>query len=471
MPAKAKQTYNGLNPNGDNDPNRSQDFYDWYRGYERREARERAARYKPPPIEPDRYKYVPDLRDYGDRTKHPPASAPVQTVPWTDEDQRIKDRNFVPRLKRQPKRPALKRPFDLPGIRSPVRLPINNIIDLIDMADELARDPISPRPGPGTPTGGRLMCQAAPITDPLNGYNNVDYVGFRSGNVNAGDCGLGLQAWSGATQIAGNIANNTVWPATPFTLITLNCKVNGPAPCGQSGARYRYAQVWWWPAGPSQTTNGLTWVPSYVPIRNEPDPNQLRLIGALPAPPDAGKAPDPLLSGFPDNGLDSPTVINTGAWAFAETSTGTSGAAAVVGRVPTTSGVRERKFMSRSARIGAALFKILDAGSEWAEVVSAIYDALPDDVRKRWDRPDRRFTDQAGQYGLDGADWKAQAIFWNLHKLDMEQAVLNIIENHLEDKLYGAIHKRLPKQTGAALDQGMMQLAELLAELKGLVYG
>jgi hypothetical protein len=96
----------------------------------------------------------------------------------------------------------------------------------------------------------------------------------------------------------------------------------------------------------------------------------------------------------------------------------------------------------------AEFVKYLDRLSEAAEVVTAIYDALPKDVRKRWDRDPatgkkRKFRDgdQMGQYGLDGADWKLQALAANWHKVDINEAVKNILANHLEDKLYGAAHK------------------------------
>jgi hypothetical protein len=98
---------------------------------------------------------------------------------------------------------------------------------------------------------------------------------------------------------------------------------------------------------------------------------------------------------------------------------------------------KERK--TGVAKFGAALARILDGVSEAAEVVDAIYRALPLDVQQRWgcgglDRP----GDQMGQYGLEGADCKMQAIYWNYHRLDVRQAVANILTNELEDRLYGA---------------------------------
>jgi hypothetical protein len=87
-------------------------------------------------------------------------------------------------------------------------------------------------------------------------------------------------------------------------------------------------------------------------------------------------------------------------------------------------------------RLGVAGAKILDLTSESAEVVDAIYRALPKDVRDKWDRPDRK-ADSIGQYGIAGADWKIQAIFHNYHKVDIAQAIQNIAMNEVEDRLIG----------------------------------
>ena len=97
--------------------------------------------------------------------------------------------------------------------------------------------------------------------------------------------------------------------------------------------------------------------------------------------------------------------------------------------------------MSRTARIGIALAKSMDRISESSEIVDAVFRALPQDVQDRWSagRPDQRnmFGDQAGQYGVGGADWKLEALWHNWHKVDVPTAIANIIKNEAEDKLYG----------------------------------
>jgi hypothetical protein len=110
-------------------------------------------------------------------------------------------------------------------------------------------------------------------------------------------------------------------------------------------------------------------------------------------------------------------------------------------------GTKERK--SKAGQLGNALARLLDKLSEGAEVVDAIYRALPDDVRKRWDKKNPpRPGDQMGQYGLEGADWKARAIWANADKLDVAKAIRNIIANEIEDKLYGEAFRRRNKLLG-----------------------
>lgn len=96
---------------------------------------------------------------------------------------------------------------------------------------------------------------------------------------------------------------------------------------------------------------------------------------------------------------------------------------------------KEKKTRGR----GLTLANFMDLLSESSEVIDAVYQALPEDVRKRWER-DRdldRPGDQFGQYGISGADWKLQAIWYNWHRIDAASAVANIIRNEIEDRLYG----------------------------------
>jgi hypothetical protein len=100
----------------------------------------------------------------------------------------------------------------------------------------------------------------------------------------------------------------------------------------------------------------------------------------------------------------------------------------------------------KAGKLAAEMFNVLDKLSEAAEVVDSFYQALPKDVRKRWNRPERP-GDQMGQYGAEGADWKLQALYHNWEKVDMNEAIKNVLANQLEDKLYGEAHRAKDRLT------------------------
>lgn len=112
-------------------------------------------------------------------------------------------------------------------------------------------------------------------------------------------------------------------------------------------------------------------------------------------------------------------------------------------RVPPTRRERESKVITRSVQIGLGLQKALDGISENAEIVDSFFSALPPDVQKRWnDKAERRgLTDNAGQYGIDGADWKLQALWYNWEKVDVSKALVGIVGNTLEDEAFGKLYR------------------------------
>lgn len=124
-------------------------------------------------------------------------------------------------------------------------------------------------------------------------------------------------------------------------------------------------------------------------------------------------------------------------------------------RIPPARGSKERKSMTRSKQIMLWFFRALDNLSEDAEIVDAVFDALPADVKRRWSkgRTSRGFIDTAGQYGIDGADWKIQAIWWNFSKVDIQEAVKNIIKNAIEDEIIGKTSKVVPRNVINAFER------------------
>lgn len=103
------------------------------------------------------------------------------------------------------------------------------------------------------------------------------------------------------------------------------------------------------------------------------------------------------------------------------------------------------------------ILRVLDKVSEAAEVVDAVFEALPCDVQKRAQKNARDkagLLDNAGQYGIDGADWKLKAVYDNFHKVDPALAVANIIRNEIQDQIYGKLNSnKLASQAMAAMDK------------------
>jgi len=154
-------------------------------------------------------------------------------------------------------------------------------------------------------------------------------------------------------------------------------------------------------------------------------------------------------------------------------------------REPPDRRTKETKVLTRAGRFALALAKVMDGISEGSEVITSFYDALPEELRKqiekarfpnaRWIKDKRtgkwrkvgmdRPGDQYGQYGIEGADWKAQALWEHWDKVDMEAAMENLFENYVEDKVIGGIHRKLPRNYGNANPEGDRVFAKRLEEL------
>lgn len=448
---------------------------------------------------------------------------------------RSPDRRGTPRRVPTPSPPRVIPPGRINIPRGlPIRLPFPlNIPD----PTSIIYPPTPQRPADILAPYATLKCTATPYTDPGAGYPADSHFGYRSGLVNAGDCALPLQAWTGAQPLTA-VQPPQVTPAGNFTGVILQGKVNGPLgdPTGrvmQAGDRARYAAVWHFsvPEAINIPDPFLHWIPwSGTPLTFE-DPNWTRRLPAYPPispsqrpgrtaepsgprrePPqvrrnrrllrigfdlygwgtperDPTEGPDadddqdyagmhpgdwlglgtPPVGTMPAISIGTGTGITPGRGTKTETQmeTVTKRPVPNAGRTRPGAGTRERKFISRSQRVLIGIFTLLDYTSEGADIVNAVFEALPKAVRKRW-KCDRNnpFLDTAGQYGISNADCKLQAIWHNYHHLDMDEAIRNIIINQIEDAIYGGIHAKLPKQTGAALDDSFKQLAEALKWLK-----
>lgn len=385
---------------------------------------------------------------------------PMQYVEPSEQDVLTKRRAMVPRV---PRRPGSKgMPFPWPY--KPPRLPgPGMVMDLLDLADKMAKGTGgAPVPGAGLPAGGVLKCSFGPAI-PF-----ISHVGGRSGNVNAADCGLGFQAWLGAPG-AFDPAGISSWVA-PFTIVTL--AANNPNPCSQppstpmgSCDRATYAQVWHWTASgnlPADPTAPLFVIGSPLSVDTMPDPNEQRRMAGEPDPlrsrePRPSDGPLPIAS-WPLTGPET--------WSHAYTSSdGSHHRGPPPGRTVTRYPDKEvPKRMSASKAFAVTAFHALDSISEFSEIVDAFYESLPADVRKRWEAKHGRDTvfplDQAGQYGIDGADWKAKALYYNADKIDVETAIKNVIKNAVEDRILGDIHRSIPRQSGAAFSDAQKELSK-----------
>lgn len=148
---------------------------------------------------------------------------------------------------------------------------------------------------------------------------------------------------------------------------------------------------------------------------------------------------------------------------------------------------KEKKYQTRSERLRHGLMTALDVLSEGAEIIDAAYDALPPRIRRRWEEklgfhwakvngkwkwlPPRRWGNRfqsganAGQFGIDGAHWKAQALRHNWDKVDADVFAKNVLDNALQDILIGGIQRRLPRNIGHAVDDAVKLLEGARSDL------
>lgn len=107
----------------------------------------------------------------------------------------------------------------------------------------------------------------------------------------------------------------------------------------------------------------------------------------------------------------------------------------------------------KKARSGIfLLLRVLDRISESAEVVDALFDALPCKIKKQALNKCRNKSpiDNFGQYGIDRAECKAKALWDHWDQLDVEVGLANIVRNEIEDQLYGKMYQNLPRNIGSA---------------------
>lgn len=349
--------------------------------------------------------------------------------------------------------------FRVPKTSDYVRkvLPIFRLLDIAQSIDNLSKvsdysivmDPARMYPYPGAYTLVKTVICGGPAMNTLNGI----HVGWFSGDATGAIC-AGSQSWPLHAQVvtaAGVPTGNTI----AVTAGANRTIVYG----GANAAHSRFANEVMHHISSVSAVN-LVSINRPVNLIDQryrmQNPNITRLLpSALTmyqlgyGAPVASKI-DPVVNPRLDRAL-SFTLRN---------GTFTRRTAPSHVRKPPGRGVKEGKVLSRSAKIMIGIFKALDTVSEYSELVDAFYQSLPEDVRKRWEkgRDPRGLLDSAGQYGIDGADWKLQALWYNWDKIDGPQVFKNIVANEYQDKILGLLNRNLPRNIGRAVDPGMKEV-------------
>lgn len=197
-------------------------------------------------------------------------------------------------------------------------------------------------------------------------------------------------------------------------------------------------------------------VPAFMPVWWGPSPNDMRWLRTAP---EFAPAPASELLTLPARAL--------------EVSADGKRVVKLTPRAPPGPREKEKKVVSRSAKVAVALFNALDQVSELSELVSVFYEALPKKLRRDYEKslgfrwvhlkkggyawvapPElkRGLIDKAGQYGIGGGDWKARLVWTHWRQLDPVEAMKGLMNNATQDFVHGQLHKRLPRNIGHGVD-------------------
>lgn len=342
------------------------------------------------------------------------------------------------------------------GIAANLLRTISPFIDAGDWAGAIASGEIFADPVKYYPTGmsqaGREYWYCFNFYDGAHPPGNGVAMSQWSGNVTQTYC-QGLQAWPQQTQVLTSQLRPTgnTLPAIngPRTIIF------GP-PSSQIAQRWKNSVLWYSPGPRTQGTVGLRYRP--IQIRPErlgnPNPNLLRYS---PSRTGLEHVPVPRVNIGP-NRRSFELTASGGGKGVPPRLTKTAGRRPE-GSKPPGKGGREKK----AKAAGAALFGLLDAMSEFGDIVDAIYEALPEKTKKR--NPCKRnefIIDTAGQYGISNADCKLGVLYRNWHKLDPALALRYLVANQIEDKVIGKFARALPRNIGQVADPAQKAIAKWL---------
>lgn len=97
---------------------------------------------------------------------------------------------------------------------------------------------------------------------------------------------------------------------------------------------------------------------------------------------------------------------------------------------------KHRKGESPDPSLGPKLADKLEKISEGCDLIDSLYQALPPEVDAKW-KCNAIKGGFGGQYEVGGCNCKAAALAHNFHKLDLTDAVRNILTNEIEDRIIG----------------------------------
>lgn len=249
---------------------------------------------------------------------------------------------------------------------------------------------------------------------------------------------------------AGYTPDALLWPGT-FNYITF-----GPAAFG--GLRFDVHSAHWIPPEWTFPQRWSVPEPGSVPAPYFPglDPNFIPLTPIVPAPtpaqlpkprpgykPAGDPAPDHLVTPlepsaspwFPPLRPYEISAVTSVTRAHGSVSPSASPKPAVSrsphGVLPPGPRERERKRNFTGSGAGAFVWAVANALTEATDVTNAIYKALPPSVR--------RFKGRNGKWMDKDIAWqdRAKRIMANLDKVDIDQAMLNILANQMEDFVIG----------------------------------
>lgn len=107
---------------------------------------------------------------------------------------------------------------------------------------------------------------------------------------------------------------------------------------------------------------------------------------------------------------------------------------------------KERKAKARNKGV---VWRIVGAAGETGDFIRALHDALPP-----WAKRSRAWRDKDGKLRRRKADSMLRDLWDHWDELDIEQAIHNVLDNELQDRVIGKINQRVNRATETLLGTG-----------------